>query len=46
MFDDFADVLAAASDVAGDAVIDLGGGNSVTITGVAAADLHEDDFLF
>lgn len=46
VFDVFADVLAAATDFGGDVVIDLGGGNSVTITNVASADLHEDDFLF
>ena len=45
-FDDFADILAAASDNGVNTTIDLGGGASLTLTGVLAADLHEDDFLF
>ncbi|WP_375208041.1 calcium-binding protein [Hyphococcus sp.] len=46
VFDDFSDVTAAAADVSGDVVIDLGGGNSITITNVVLASLHADDFLF
>lgn len=45
-FSTFADVLAAASDVGGDAVIALGGGAALTLQGVAVADLHSDDFIF
>ncbi len=44
--DEFSEVIAAASDVGGDAVIDLGGGQTITLAGVAVADLHSDDFLF
>ena len=42
----FADVLAAASQVGADTVIDLGGGDTITLAGVARADLDPDDFLF
>lgn len=45
-FDEFADVQAAASQVGGDVVIDLGGGNSLTLAGVNLGDLHASDFLF
>jgi Ca2+-binding RTX toxin-like protein len=45
-FTDFAGVFAAMSDVGGNAVIDFGGGNTLTITGVTKASLHEDDFTF
>ena len=45
-FDEFADVQAAASQVGGDVVIDLGGGNSLTLVGVNLGDLHAGDFLF
>lgn len=46
-FDNFADVLAATSDDGmGNTVIDLGGGNSITLNGVLEASLHQDDFLF
>ena len=45
-FDTFAEVLAAASDVGGNAVIDFGGGDQITFQGVATADLHQDDFVF
>ena len=41
-----ADVLLASSDVNGNAVIDLGDGNSITLVGVLTADLAEDDFAF
>ncbi|RKQ73502.1 S8 family serine peptidase [Oceanibaculum indicum] len=41
-----ADLLAlVASDIAGNAVLDLGSGNHVTLVGVAAAALAEDHFL-
>jgi serralysin len=45
-FDDFDAVLAATTDQGGNAVIDLGGGASITLTGVVEADLHANDFLF
>lgn len=46
VFDSFADILAAASDIGVGTVIDLGGGASLTLSGVSRADLHEDDFIF
>jgi Ca2+-binding RTX toxin-like protein len=45
-FTDYASVIAATTDDNGDAVIDFGGGNTLRITGVEKADLHEDDFAF
>ncbi|WP_395016013.1 beta strand repeat-containing protein [Dongia sp.] len=46
-FQSFADVAAALStDAAGNAVLDLGGGQTITFTAVAAAALGEDDFVF
>ncbi len=45
-FDTFAEVLAATSDVGGDAVIDFGGGDQITLQGVTTANLHQDDFVF
>ncbi len=46
-FDTFAELLAATSgDGAGNAVIDFGGGDTITLTGVSIAQLHEDDFIF
>jgi Ca2+-binding RTX toxin-like protein len=46
-FDTFAEVFAAASDDGfGNTVIDFGGGDTITLLGVAVADLHQDDFLF
>jgi Ca2+-binding RTX toxin-like protein len=45
-FDSFADVLAVtADDPFGNAVIDLGGGNQITLAGVAESALHANDFL-
>ncbi|MFC2952876.1 right-handed parallel beta-helix repeat-containing protein [Marinicaulis aureus] len=46
IFDDFADVQAAASEVGASTVIDLGGGDSITLHNIALADLDGDDFLF
>ena len=43
---DFAAVIAAADDTSGDTVIDLGGVNSLTLTGVLIGDLAADDFDF
>lgn len=45
-FDDFADVQAAASQVGADVVIDLGGGNSLTLVNINLGDLNAADFLF
>ncbi|HEY1290900.1 MAG TPA: calcium-binding protein, partial [Burkholderiales bacterium] len=42
---DFAWVLAHASDVDGNAVIDLGGGAHMTLDNVDVASLHSDNFL-
>ncbi|GJL92952.1 calcium-binding protein [Hyphococcus sp.] len=44
--DEFSEVIAAASQVGADTVIDFGGGASLTLLGVATGDLHSDDFLF
>lgn len=46
VFADFAAVKDATTDVGGDAVIDLGGGGSITLTGVLEADLRANDFIF
>lgn len=45
-FNSFAEVLAATSDVGGDAVIDLGGGDTITLVGVTKGQLAADDFIF
>jgi Ca2+-binding RTX toxin-like protein/uncharacterized protein affecting Mg2+/Co2+ transport len=42
----FADVQAAASQQGADTLIDLGGGDSVTLLGVDINNLHSDDFVF
>jgi Ca2+-binding RTX toxin-like protein len=45
-FDTFADVQAAITDDGfGNSVIDLGGGNQITLIGVTESALHADDFL-
>ena len=44
-FDDFAAVLAAATEANGDTTIALDADDSVTLIGVHVADLHQDDFL-
>jgi Ca2+-binding RTX toxin-like protein len=44
-FADFAAVQAATNDVGGNAVIDLGGGNSVTLTGVTESQLQSGDVI-
>ena len=41
-----ADLLDNSSVVGSDLNIDLGGGDQLTLIGVNASDLHEDDFLF
>ncbi|WP_206019892.1 DUF4214 domain-containing protein [Pseudomaricurvus alkylphenolicus] len=45
-FDDFTDVQDAAEQDGDDTVIDLGGGDQLTLLGVTATDLHENDFIF
>ena len=45
-FNSFADVQAAASQVSLGTVIDLGGGDQITLLGVNVGDLHQDDFIF
>ena len=42
----FTDVMAAAAQVGDDTVIDFGDGNSITLLGVDATQLEEQDFLF
>jgi hypothetical protein len=43
---DFATLLAHAHDDAGNAVLDLGDGNHLTLVGVEVASLQADDFSF
>ena len=43
--DDFAWVLAHATEVDGSAVLDLGDGDEMVLSGVSVASLHADDFL-
>ena len=46
-FDTFTEIQAAASDYgSGNTIIDFGGGDTITLMGIAAASLHEDDFVF
>ena len=45
-FDDFTDIQAAALQVGSDTVIDLGGGDSITLLNVTVGNLAADDFLF
>jgi hypothetical protein len=45
-FDDISDVAANSSQVGADVVIDLGGGNSLTLLGVNLIDLEANDFIF
>ncbi|KZK94257.1 MULTISPECIES: calcium-binding protein [unclassified Pseudovibrio] len=45
-FGNFEDVIAAASDVGTDTVIQLDDDNSVTLQNVSITDLHADDFAF
>jgi Ca2+-binding RTX toxin-like protein len=46
VFDDFASVLAAASQVGADTVITADAGNILTLKNVALTNLHQDDFQF
>ncbi len=45
-FDTFLEVQAVASQVGLDTVIDFSGGDTITLVGVTAANLHADDFIF
>ncbi len=42
----FADVMALATQVGTDTVVDFGAGDAITLTGVTLADLTADDFIF
>lgn len=42
---DFASFLDRVSDIAGNAVVDLGGGASITLVGIAKKDLDGEDLL-
>ncbi len=44
-FDSFAEILAATTDIGGNAVIDING-NTITLAGVAKAQLDANDFIF
>jgi len=44
-FASYQDVITATHDVGGNAVIDLGNGDQVTLTGVTTAQLHSGDFI-
>lgn len=46
VFDDFTDVLAAATQVGNNVVIDLGGGDAITLQAVALGALNAGDFAF
>lgn len=45
-FDDFASVLAAATQVGADTLITLDAANSILLKNVVASNLHQDDFRF
>jgi serralysin len=45
-FDEYAEVLAAASQQDANVVIDFGTGDVITLLNTNLADLHQDDFLF
>ncbi|WP_068303766.1 calcium-binding protein [Kordiimonas lacus] len=45
-FTDLASVQAAATDTEGGVLIDLGGGDSLLLTGLTVADLADTDFIF
>jgi Ca2+-binding RTX toxin-like protein len=44
-FASYQDVINATHDVGGNAVIDLGNGDQLTLTGVTSAQLHSGDFI-
>ena len=45
-FDEFSEVMSAASQVGANVVIDFGGGDTITLLGVTLASLDADDFMF
>ncbi len=45
-FDTFAEIFNAATESGGTTTIDFGAGDMLILSGVAKADLHQDDFLF
>ncbi|MGV6803651.1 MAG: hypothetical protein ACWA49_05540 [Ruegeria sp.] len=45
-FDSFSDVQAAATQVGADVLIDLGGGDSITLLATTLGNLVADDFEF
>lgn len=45
-FDSFAEMMAVASNVNGNTVFNLGGGNVITVLGVSVASFAANDFLF
>ncbi len=45
-FDTFSEVQAVTSQVGLDTLIDFGGGDTITLVGVTAINLHADDFFF
>jgi hypothetical protein len=45
-FDSFAEIIAAATQIGADTIIDFGGGQTLTLQNVALANLAAGDFLF
>jgi Ca2+-binding RTX toxin-like protein len=45
-FDTFAEVMAAGSQVGGNAVLDFGGGNTLTLSNTMLGNLNQNDVLF
>ena len=45
-FDEFSEVIGAATEVGGDVVIDFGGGDTLTLVGRTIAQLDANDFVF
>ena len=46
IFADYAAVMAAASTSGSDTIITVDASTTITLTGVALASLHQDDFIF
>ena len=45
-FDTFSEILAATTQVGADSIINLGGGNTITLIGIEKSNLHQNDFVF
>ncbi|MEQ1709129.1 MAG: calcium-binding protein [Terricaulis sp.] len=45
-FDSFAEIIAAATQIGADTIIDFGGGQTLTLQNVALANLSSGDFIF